>query len=87
MSSYQAQALETVATPAGTFSNTLHVREQRGSGYVRDVWYASGVGMIKMTDATSAAVLTGYTIPGAVAQVPRRSVCFMRLPAAHNHGQ
>src|SRR6266542_6468533 len=68
MSSYRAQALETVATPAGTFSNALHVREQRGSGYVRDVWYASGVGMIKMTDATSAAVLTGYTIPGAVPQ-------------------
>lgn len=68
MSSYQALALETVTTPAGTFANALHVREQRGSGYVRDVWYAPGVGMIQMNDGTNAAVLTGYTIPGAVAQ-------------------
>ena len=68
MSSYQADALETVTTPAGTFTSALHVHEQRGSGYVRDVWYAAGVGMIKMQDATSTAMLTGYTIPGAVAQ-------------------
>ncbi len=68
MSSYQAMALEAVTTPAGTFANALHVREQRGSGYVRDVWYAPGVGMIQMKDGTSTAVLKGYTIPGAVAQ-------------------
>ena len=68
MSSYQAQALETVTTPAGTFANALHVREQRGASYVRDVWYAPGVGMVKMNDGTNAAVLTGYTIPGAVSQ-------------------
>jgi hypothetical protein len=67
-SSYQAMALETVTTPAGTFANALHVREQRGSGVVREVWYAPGVGMVKMNDGTNAAVLTGYTIPGAVAQ-------------------
>ncbi len=68
MSSYQADALETVTTLAGTFPNALHVHEQRGSGYVRDVWYAPGVGMVMMKDATSTAMLTGYTIPGAVAQ-------------------
>jgi hypothetical protein len=68
MSSYRADALETVTTPAGIFANTLHVHEQRGSGYVRDVWYAPGVGMVKMTDGANAAVLTGYTIPGAVPQ-------------------
>jgi len=68
MSSYQALALEAVTTPAGTFANCLHVREQRGSGVTRDVWYAPGIGMIKMNDGTNAAVLTGYTIPGAVAQ-------------------
>ncbi len=68
MSSYQALALETVATPAGTFANALHVREQRGSGYMRDVWYAPGVGMVKMNDGINAAVLTGYTIPGAAPQ-------------------
>ncbi len=68
MSRYWADALETVTTPAGTFANTLHVHEQRGSGYTRDVWYAPGVGMIKIDDGTSIAVLTGYTIPGAMAQ-------------------
>jgi len=68
MSSYQALALETVTTPAGTFANALHVREQRGAGYVRDVWYAPGVGMVRMNDGTNTAALTGYTIPGAVAQ-------------------
>ena len=68
MSSYQALALESVSTPAGTFQNALHVREQRGSGYTREAWYAPGVGMVKVMDATSVAVLTGYTIPGAVAQ-------------------
>ena len=66
MSSYQALALETVATPAGTFTSALHVREKRGSGITRDVWYAPGVGMVKTSDGTSVAVLTGYTIPGAV---------------------
>jgi hypothetical protein len=68
MSSYQADALETVTTPAGTFANALHVHEQRGSGYSRDVWYAPGVGMVQMNDGTNVAVLKGYTIPGAVPQ-------------------
>lgn len=68
MSNYQALALETVSTPTGAFQNALHVREQRGSGYTREVWYAPGVGMVKMMDATSVAVLTGYTIPSALAQ-------------------
>lgn len=68
MSSYQALSLESVATPAGTFQNALHVREQRGSGYTREVWYAPGVGMVKMVDATSIALLSGYTIPGAIAE-------------------
>jgi len=68
MSSYQALALETVDTPAGTFASALHVREQRGNGYSRDVWYAPGVGMVMMNDGTNAAKLMGYTLPGAVAQ-------------------
>jgi hypothetical protein len=68
MSRYQALALETMSTPAGTFANVLHVREQHGNGYARDVWYAPGVGLIAMNDGTSTAWLTGYTIPGAVAQ-------------------
>jgi len=67
MSSYQADALENVTTPAGTFT-ALHVHEQRGSNYSRDVWYAPGVGMVMMNDGTNVAVLKGYTIPGAVQQ-------------------
>ena len=43
MSSYQALALETVTTPAGTFSNVLHVRERVATGTramsgMRRVW-------------------------------------------------
>lgn len=64
-SSYRAQATETVTTPAGTFANALHVREDRGSGVVRDVWYAPGVGLVRMTDGMQTAMLSGYTIPGA----------------------
>ena len=68
MSNYQALALETINTPAGDFANVLHVREQRGNGNTRDVWYAPGVGMVAMDDGTNKAVLKGYTMPGAVAQ-------------------
>lgn len=64
MSTYFAQSLETVTTPAGTFTNALHVREQRGSGVARDVWYAAGVGMVMMDDGTQVARLAGYTMPG-----------------------
>lgn len=67
-SSYYAQALETVTTPAGSFTNALHIREQRGSGYTRDVWYAAGVGMIRYDDADASAVLSGYSMPNAPAQ-------------------
>lgn len=68
MSSYSALSVETVTTPAGTFANALHVREQRGSGIVRDVWYAPGVGLVMMNDGTQVMKLTGYTMPGPVAQ-------------------
>lgn len=68
MSTYYAQSLETVTTPAGMFANALHVREQRGSGTVRDVWYAAGVGMVMMKDDTQVVKLAGYTLPGASGQ-------------------
>lgn len=72
MSSYQAQALETVTTPAGTFGNALHVREQRGTGYVRDVWYAAGVGMVRWMDSQEEALLAKVTLPtGPVPPVAR----------------
>ncbi|HQR10932.1 MAG TPA: hypothetical protein PLW68_06330 [Casimicrobiaceae bacterium] len=63
MSSYLAQALETVTTPAGTFFNALHIREQRGNGYVRDVWYAAGVGMVRWMDAQEEALLVKVSMP------------------------
>lgn len=67
-STYSVQSLETVATPAGSFANALHVREQRGSGAARDVWYAHGVGIVMIDDGTQVLRLSGYSMPGAVAQ-------------------
>jgi hypothetical protein len=69
MSSYQALALETVVTPAGTFPNALHVHEVRGSGYSRDVWYAADVGMVRWMDGQEEAVLAKVT--KAAGAVPR----------------
>ena len=63
MSSYQALAFETVTTPAGTFSNALHIREQRGPDYVRDVWYAPGVGMVRWIDGVEEGLLASRTLP------------------------
>lgn len=63
MSTYEAEALETVTTPMGTFPNALHIREHRGSGYVRDVWYAPGVGMVRWMDGQEEALLTNVTVP------------------------
>ena len=63
MSSYQALALETVTTPAGTFGNSLHIREQRGPDYVRDVWYAPGVGMVRWIDGVEEGLLASRTLP------------------------
>lgn len=80
VSRYRALALETVSTPAGTFANALHIQEQRGSGYVRDVWYAPGVGMVKMADGTSTALLAGYTIPG-VNIVVNDMIVYLEEPA------
>lgn len=68
MSRYSALALETVTVPAGMFANVLHVREERGAGPVRDVWYAPGVGMVMMNDGTQVTRLAGYTMPGPGAQ-------------------
>jgi hypothetical protein len=70
MSSYQALGLETLATPAGTFPDALHVREHRGSGYERDVWYAAGLGVVRWMDSREEAVLTRMTrATGAVPKV------------------
>ncbi|MEO8507773.1 MAG: hypothetical protein ABI593_09100 [Betaproteobacteria bacterium] len=72
LSSYYAQALETVTTPAGTFVDALHVREQRGMASVRDVWYAAGVGMVRWMDGEEEALLTRVTLPaGPVPPVSR----------------
>lgn len=73
-SSYQAEALETVTTPMGTFSNVLHVREQRGSGSVRDVWYAAGVGMVRWMDDEEEALLAAVTMPAGTVPAVTRAI-------------
>ena len=37
--------------------DALHIHEQRGSEYSRDVWYAQNVGIVMASDATSTPVL------------------------------
>lgn len=68
MGRYSALALETVTVPAGTFANALHVREERGTGPARDVWYAPGVGRVMIAEGGQVARLAGYTMPGPLAQ-------------------
>jgi len=68
MSRYSALALETITVPAGTFANSLHVREERGDGIARDVWYAPGVGRVMMAEGAQVVRLAGYTMPGPLAQ-------------------
>lgn len=83
MSSYQAQALENVTTPMGTFANALHVREQRGSGYTREVWYAQGVGMVRWMDGTEEALLTRVTMPAGPVPAVARAVEFFHAGLRH----
>jgi hypothetical protein len=83
MSSYQALALETVTTPMGTFTNALHVHEQRGSGYSRDVWYAQGVGMVRWMDGTEEAVLANVTMPTGLGPAVRRAVEYFNAGLGH----
>ena len=83
MSSYQALALETVVTPAGTFPNALHVHEVRGSGYSRDVWYAADVGMVRWMDGQEEAALTKIT--KAMAAVPRVMFAVEYYHSAFDH--
>jgi hypothetical protein len=64
---YQAMGLETVVTPAGTFVDCLHVREQGPSGRQRDVWYARDVGIVRWIDDTEEAVLAAVRMPTAPA--------------------
>lgn len=83
MSSYQAMALETVSTPMGTFTNALHVHEQRGSSYSRDVWYSPGVGMVRWMDGTEEAVLAGVTMPTGPVPVVTRAVEYFHPGLGH----
>lgn len=82
-SSYQALALETVVTPAGTFRNALHVREVRGSGYERDVWYAAEVGVVRWMDSEEEALLTRFT--QATGPVPRVAFAVEYYHSALDH--
>jgi hypothetical protein len=82
-SSYQALALETVVTPAGTFANALHVHERRGNGYERDVWYVADVGMVRWMDSQEEAVMTRYTKAAGV--VPKVAVAVEYYHAGLDH--
>jgi hypothetical protein len=82
-SSYQALALETVVTPAGTYANALHVHERRGSGYERDVWYAPGVGMVRWSDSQEEALLTMMTMPSG--PPPKVALAVEYYDAAMDH--
>jgi len=83
MSSYQALALETVTTPMGTFANALHVHEQRGPGYSRDVWYAQGVGMVRWMDGTEEALLAKVTLPTGPGLAVKRAVEYFNAGLGH----
>jgi hypothetical protein len=83
MSSYQALALESVTTPMGTFTGALHVHEQRGSGYSRDVWYSPGVGMVRWMDGTEEAVLAKVTMPTGPVPAVARAVEYFNSGLGH----
>lgn len=83
MSSYEAVALETVVTPMGTFTNALHIHEQRGPGYSRDVWYAQGVGMIRWMDGVEEAVLVKVTMPTGPMPLVRRAIEYFHAGLGH----
>lgn len=83
LSSYRAEALETVATPAGTFNNALHIREQRGDGYSRDVWYAAGVGMVRWMDSQEEALLVRVTAPSGPVPAVARAVEYYHARLDH----
>ena len=80
---YQAMALETVVTPAGTFANSLHVHERRGDGTERDVWYAPDVGMVRWMDGTEEALLKSMTRP--TGPVPQVALAVEYYHAAFDH--
>jgi hypothetical protein len=83
MSTYQALALETVVTPAGTFTGALHVHERHGNGYERDVWYAADVGMIRWVDSHEEAVLARFT--KATGPVPKTVMAIEYYNSALDH--
>lgn len=83
VSTYAAEALESVTTPMGTFPNALHVREGRGSGYVRDVWYAPGIGMVRWMDNMEEALLASATQPSGPVPVVARAVEFYDAALDH----
>lgn len=83
MSTYRAQALETVTTPMGTFADTLHVEEQRGSGRVRHVWYAEGIGMVRWINEDEEALLVGITMPMGPVPAVSRAVEYYHAGLGH----
>ncbi len=53
---------ETVAVPAGTFTNCLRVRETLGNGSIEFKYYAPGVGVVREVPADGDEVLVSHTV-------------------------
>ncbi len=66
---------ETIAVPAGTFENCLHLRKTEADGAVFDIWYVQGVGLVKISGpmydtSIRTEVLASYEIHGGEGYMP-----------------
>ena len=63
---------ETIVTPAGTFTDCLHLRKQEDENAVSDIWYKDGVGIVKLVnrDMGATELLSSYRICGGSGYLP-----------------
>lgn len=63
---------ETVVTPAGTFTDCLHIRKQEDEASGSDIWYKEGVGIVKLMnrDMGATELLSSYRICGGSGYLP-----------------
>lgn len=63
---------ETVITPAGTFTDCLHIRKQEDETSFSDIWYKEGVGIVKLMnqDMGATELLSSYRICGGSGYLP-----------------
>lgn len=82
---HDADALETVVTPVGTFANALRISGSEGGSFITR-WYVKGIGIVRWQDsAGNDAVLTSYYIPATQAPEIRivRAVEFYHAELDH----